>query len=387
VTGTGTIGANNTGVFIGHPGDRVQVRWDDASFTILANTTVGNDGTFRVSFTVPANATAGAHAIAFVDLDFETGYVLGSPSFTIGQGTGQIRPEIVHFETFVEGVLVFFRLSFTDPSNTAVGFGFKGVNGSTWAEENHPFSSPSFGRVFSDRIEYPFNHLCGTPSAYESDVEAWIYDRAGQRTPSVTIYLACSAQSRGIFATPTFGYMGTGWTGDSAHRGIDIWTGKTSAGCVCSEPSGCATAPGNEVRAAYAGTVEAIYWGDHSGNWRLPNVSNPNRYPLSVVIIKHTNVPGVSGDIYTTYQHLANNETNESYVRNDLSIGDTVKQHEILGREGNWRYFQANDLITHLHFEVVFPVQNQPMPTRRTVDPMPYLSLNYASCSGNAFYP
>jgi hypothetical protein len=53
----------------------VQVRWDDASFTILANTTVGSNGSFSVSFTVPANATVGAHTIAFVDLDFETGYV------------------------------------------------------------------------------------------------------------------------------------------------------------------------------------------------------------------------------------------------------------------------------------------------------------------------
>jgi hypothetical protein len=101
-------------------------------------------------------------------------------------------PEIVHVDTFREGVLVFFRLSFTDPGNTAVGFGFRGVNGSTWAEENHPFSSPSYGRVFPGRIEYPFNHLCSTPSAYESDVQAWIYDTAGQRTSSGTIHLACS---------------------------------------------------------------------------------------------------------------------------------------------------------------------------------------------------
>src|SRR5436190_986335 len=73
-------------------------------------------------------------------------------------------PAIVSVDTFREGVLVFFRLSFTDPSNTAVGFGFKGVNGSGWAEENHPFTSPSYGRVFPGRVEYPFNHLCGTPS-------------------------------------------------------------------------------------------------------------------------------------------------------------------------------------------------------------------------------
>jgi uncharacterized protein YfaP (DUF2135 family) len=99
----------------------------------------------------------------------------------------------VRIDTFREGVLVFFRLYFTDPSNTAVGFGFKGVNGSGWAEENHPFTSPSYGRVFPGRIEYPFNHGCGTPSAYESDVQAWIYDNAGRRITSGTIHLACSA--------------------------------------------------------------------------------------------------------------------------------------------------------------------------------------------------
>jgi hypothetical protein len=197
------------------------------------------------------------------------------------------------------------------------------------------------------------------------------------------------APTQGVFATPTSGYMGYGWTGDSGHRGIDIWTGRVSVGCGCSEPSGCATAPGNEVRAAYAGTVEAIYWGDHSGSWRLPNVDNPNGYPLSVIVLKHTNVPGIPSEIYTTYQHLANNETYESYIRSDLSIGDTVNQHEVIGRQGNWRYYPTNDLITHLHFEVAFRDGNQPMPKRRTVNPMPlpYLGLNYESCSGAAFYP
>jgi hypothetical protein len=101
--------------------------------------------------------------------------------------------QIVQAKTFREGVLVFFRLYFTDPSNTAVGFGFQGVNGSGWGLEERPFTSPSYGRVLPGIVEYPFNHLCGQPGQYESDVEAWIYDNAGQRTPPVTIHLACSA--------------------------------------------------------------------------------------------------------------------------------------------------------------------------------------------------
>jgi hypothetical protein len=134
----------------------------------------------------------GPHTIGFRLGPFTTVQSVARIS-NIALGATIVAPKIVRFETFREGVLVFFRLFFTDPSTTAVGFGFKGTNGSTWAEENHPFTSPSYGRVFPGIVEYPFNHLCGQPGQYESDVEAWIYDNAGRRTPSVTIHLACSA--------------------------------------------------------------------------------------------------------------------------------------------------------------------------------------------------
>jgi hypothetical protein len=107
--------------------------------------------------------------------------------------SGAVGPEIVQVETFREGDLVFFRLFYTDPNNEIGGFGFVGINGSGWAEENHPFSSPSYGRVSPGRIEYPFNHLCETGPAYESDVETWILDNTGQRRSSVTVHLACAA--------------------------------------------------------------------------------------------------------------------------------------------------------------------------------------------------
>jgi hypothetical protein len=117
-------------------------------------------------------------------------------------------PEIVDFEIFREGVLVFFRLFFTDPNNDAIGFGFRGAKGSLWGEERHPFSSPSYGRmaarlwkgVRSITIEYPFNHGCGTTSTYESDVEVWIYDSTGRPSPSKTIHLACSAKTEEPFS-------------------------------------------------------------------------------------------------------------------------------------------------------------------------------------------
>jgi len=65
------------------------------------------------------------------------------------------------------------------------------ANGAGWAEESHPFSSPSYGRVSPGIIEYPFNHGCGTSREYQSDVQAWIYDTAGRRSPPVIVHLAC----------------------------------------------------------------------------------------------------------------------------------------------------------------------------------------------------
>jgi hypothetical protein len=116
-------------------------------------------------------------------------------------------PWIAHVETFVEGVHVFFRLYYTDPSIN--GFGFVGADGSGWGEENHPFSSPSYGRVSSGRIDYPFNHLCGTPSAYESVVEAWMDSCATSidnctpiSRPGVKIRMKCNAPTEVI--TPFF---------------------------------------------------------------------------------------------------------------------------------------------------------------------------------------
>ena len=113
------------------------------------------------------------------------------------------HPKIVFAETFreAEQPLVFFRVFFTNPNDAAMGFGFRGVNGSGWAEENHPFSNPSYGRVSPGRTEYPFNLGCGA-STYESDVEVWIYDRAGLRSPSITVHLACTAPSEVVTPFP-----------------------------------------------------------------------------------------------------------------------------------------------------------------------------------------
>ena len=92
---------------------------------------------------------------------------------------------------YTEGVLVYISVSYGDGDGDAQGFGFRGANGSSWAEESHPFSSPSFGRVSPGRVDYPFNLACGQPNQYESDIEFWIYDSGGRLSKSVIEHLAC----------------------------------------------------------------------------------------------------------------------------------------------------------------------------------------------------
>jgi len=102
------------------------------------------------------------------------------------------RPQITGIYGYQKGSLVYFSLTYADPGHDAKGFGFVGINGAGWAEENHPFSSPSYGIVGNDRIDYPFNLACGTAHQYNSYVEAWIYDSQGLRSNPVEIALTCT---------------------------------------------------------------------------------------------------------------------------------------------------------------------------------------------------
>jgi serine/threonine protein kinase len=117
----------------------------------------------------------------------------GSTSTSPGGRGSTPVPEITSVGTYTQGQLVYFDIHYADPGNNSEGFGFVGVNGSGWAEENHPFTSPSYGIVGSDSIAYPFNEECGTDQQSDSYVEAWIYDSAGGRSTSVVIHLACTS--------------------------------------------------------------------------------------------------------------------------------------------------------------------------------------------------
>ena len=108
----------------------------------------------------------------------------GSPDLTI-----------TNVQTYQQGALVYFSIHYNDPDHIAQGFGFVGVKGSGWAEEQHPFSSPSYGIVGPDSIDYPFNLGCGTAQQYPSYVKAWIYGSVGVRSKPVVIHLTCTGQA------------------------------------------------------------------------------------------------------------------------------------------------------------------------------------------------
>lgn len=105
--------------------------------------------------------------------------------------TDQSPPQITQSYTYREGNLVYIQLFFTDADIDAVGFGFRGVNGSWVGEESHLFTDPSYGKVSPGEVDYPFNLGCTTSSPDQTDVEAWIYDQEGARSSSVQFHLVC----------------------------------------------------------------------------------------------------------------------------------------------------------------------------------------------------
>jgi hypothetical protein len=105
-------------------------------------------------------------------------------------------PQITRVTTYRKGSLVYVRVHYGDPHHYATGFGFVGINGAGWAEENHSFADPSYGIPGPDRIDYPFNLGCGTSSQSQSDVQVWITDVAGDHSRPVNVHLTCKRWTR-----------------------------------------------------------------------------------------------------------------------------------------------------------------------------------------------
>jgi hypothetical protein len=101
-------------------------------------------------------------------------------------------PRITGTYTYQQGARVFFVISYSDPGHNAAGFGFVGVQGSDWREQDYLFSNPAEGIVTGNSIAYPLDQGCGTGLEYTSTVKAWIYNKHGDRSEPVIIHLACS---------------------------------------------------------------------------------------------------------------------------------------------------------------------------------------------------
>ena len=102
------------------------------------------------------------------------------------------RPRITSTFSYQQGEMVFFEIFYSDPGQDAEGFGYVGVNGFQWPEQNYSFSSPGAGIVEAGSVAYPLNLACGTGLDYASDIKVWIYDTAGARSQPVVIHLACT---------------------------------------------------------------------------------------------------------------------------------------------------------------------------------------------------
>ena len=146
-----------------------------------------------------ASGAAGYGVIAAQQQRYGSGVAQTGSNGTIERGGLAHRPaasvpppRITGTFTYQQNEMVYFEISYSDPGHHAVGFGFVGVEGSDWPLQYYPFSDPANGIVEQNSISYPLNQGCGTGFEYTSNVKAWIYDSAGNRSKPVIIHLACT---------------------------------------------------------------------------------------------------------------------------------------------------------------------------------------------------
>jgi hypothetical protein len=130
---------------------------------------------------------------------------------------------------------------------------------------------------------------------------------------------------------------------------------------------------GNVVRAAYAGTLVAVYSKD------FVSVA-PNDPRAAIVVLRHDNVPGSAANpVYTWYLHLADEFTTASYVNPNLKLNEPYAMGAELGHQGNRRINNPQgepigDVVTHLHFQVQTTATNVFIGI--SLDPSPFLGPN-----------
>lgn len=104
-------------------------------------------------------------------------------------------PAITATSTRTDGEVVYVRADFSDADGDASAFGFRGVKGAGWAEEQHDFAHPSYGHVTATFIEYPFNVGCSGDTRASSDIELWIADAGGRRSAPVVVHVECAKRT------------------------------------------------------------------------------------------------------------------------------------------------------------------------------------------------
>jgi hypothetical protein len=200
--------------------------WSSTDRRAIAKVTTDSGGRWSAGGAVPNNCTTQGSEVWVEALGGPHGSPAGVFNLTSVPPATNHPPQIIPpVETFTDGVMVWVRVHYQDPDGNTAGFGFHGAKGSGWAEETHPFSSPSYGRTITEGVEYPFNHECGRPGQYESDIEFWVYDATGLRSALVPVHLACSTQKQ----TPTVQTLQpnvwAGWGGGKAQGGVTSVTG------------------------------------------------------------------------------------------------------------------------------------------------------------------
>jgi uncharacterized delta-60 repeat protein len=192
---------------------------------------------------------------------------------------------------------------------------------------------------------------------------------------TITLWYAIgveSAPQQAVFISPVYPYGYMGWmfnepSSRGTHLGLDIWKEQLYD---IGQP------PGPDIRAAYGGTVKAIYYEapidlakpDGATKWySITSATDPR---ASVIVLEHH---GLSPDpLYTLYLHMARADGTKTYISPNIKVGDRIAQGQYLGQMGNWKYSGYNSAITHLHFEVstIYSRANA------GIDPSPYLGFD-----------
>jgi cell wall-associated NlpC family hydrolase len=103
------------------PEDQIQAQWADDNSNLGSPAVVASDGTFKVSFKVPASAVAGSHQILFWDI--QSRYFVYA-SFTVAQATvGQavtVTPPGNYTTSFMPGQGIWYGIITTNPGSVSV---------------------------------------------------------------------------------------------------------------------------------------------------------------------------------------------------------------------------------------------------------------------------